>query len=412
MNSFFATVEQQANPALLGKPIAVSGRPHIHSIVAAASIEAKRFGVKSGMTTWEAKKLCPSLIFIPGDPAKYMDVSRRLVGIFRSHTPLVEIFSIDEAFLEISDILKPDPSTPPPTGGSAQNDTEAAIKIALKIKDEIKEKIGPRVTCSVGIAKNKLLAKLASEKKKPDGLTIIDDTNLDDMLLSAKLDDFCGIGRKVLTHLQGMGIYSVAQLRAVPVEYLVAAFGVRGEIIRNMALGIDDSPLVRSEEAAEEKSFSHNLTLPKATLDRDYVYSVLLYLSEKVGRRMRAAGFSGKVVHTWASLADLAGFGQQKTLTYYTNDGREIFTIGQKILAGINRTEPIRSVGVGVSGLIKHDQTNISLLADRHVAEKITAAADLVNNRFGEGSVFRGATLPVFERDKDVAGIRMRLRFN
>lgn len=124
MNSYFATVEQQANPLLRGKPIAVSGRPNIHSVVATASYEAKKFGVKAGMSTWEAKKLCPSLIFIPGDPNKYIDITGRLIKIFKSYSPLMEIFSVDEVFLEL-----------PPASRSP-------IEIALEIKQKIRSEIG------------------------------------------------------------------------------------------------------------------------------------------------------------------------------------------------------------------------------------------------------------------------------
>ena len=188
MNSYFATVEQQANPLLRGKPIAVSGRPNIQSVVATASYEAKKYGVKSGMNTWEAKKLCPFLIFIPGDPNKYIDITGRLIKIFKSYTPLVEIFSIDEVFLDLS------------------HASSRAQEIALEIKVRIRREIGDKMTCSIGVASNKFLAKLASEKKKPDGLTIVTPETLDEILLSSKLDDFCGIGRRILARLSDIRI--------------------------------------------------------------------------------------------------------------------------------------------------------------------------------------------------------------
>lgn len=377
MNSYFATVEQQANPLLAGKPVAVSGRPHINSVVAAASIEAKKFGVRSGMSTWEAKKICPSLIFIPGDPAKYLATTGKLLKIFRSYSPTIEIFSIDEVFLEM-------PSNP--------------VIVALEIKRRIKEEIGSHITCSIGIAANKFLAKLASERKKPDGLTIVDQKNLDEILLTSRLSDFCGIGRQILKRLQSMGIYTVAQLRQIPTDCLVAAFGVRGQDLHNMAFGIDTSPVVADYFSPEAKSFSHSLTLPKETTDRNYIEAVLLYLCEKVARRMRADGFSGRVIHC---------NGVQKALSHYIDDGLEIFAVGRKLLPD----SPIRAIYISIGGLLKKTVITQSLLPEGQREEKIIAALDQTNNRFGENTVFRAATLPVFVRDRNVAGIRGRFRF-
>jgi DNA polymerase IV len=379
MNSYFASVEQQTNPVLRGKPIAVSGRPHIHSVVAAASTEAKKFGVRSGMSTWEAKRLCPNLIFIPGDPQKYLDVTSRIIKIFRDYTPIVEIFSIDEAWLELKNA---DP-----------------VAVALTIKRRIREEVGDRLTCSIGIAKNKFLAKLASEKKKPDGLTVINAANLDEMLLSSKLNDFCGIGRQVTRHLNAMGVYTVGQLRQIPADFLVSAFGRRGYDLHNMSRGIDESPVVAEEFKPEVKSFSHSLTLDKETADSRKINSTLLYLSEKVARRMRREGFAGRVVFCG---------GVQKALDHYTDNGKEIFTVGRELLMAA----PIRQISVGVADLIARNCLNMELLPDRQRENRIVTGMDRVNDFFGENTVFRAAVLPVLSRDKRVAGMRGRVRFN
>lgn len=395
---------QQANPLLRGHPIAVSGRPHIHSVAAAASIEAKKFGVKSGMSTVEAKKLCPQLIFIPGDPAKYIDITAKLIKIFKTYTPIVEIFSIDEAFLDLTPILSNR------TIEQWNNETESTIQIALEIKARIKTEIGPRVTCSIGIAKNKLLAKLASEKKKPDGLTIINDENMNEILLCPKLDDFCGIGPRILDHLHGMGIYTILQLRQIPLEYLTAAFGIRGRTIYDMARGEDDSPVAPDRQSPDPKSFSHSLTLEKATTNRTHLEAVMLYLSEKVARRMRAENFCGKTIHLWLSFTHDQGTSQQKTLAYYTADGKELFSVTRLILSSLPTT-PIRALGIGISSLVKRDALPRSFLPEQQKSEKIISCLDKTNDRFGENTVFRAAILPIFSRDKDVAGIRTRFRF-
>ncbi len=391
MNSYFATVEQQANPLLRGKPIAVSGRPSIHSVVATASYEAKKFGVRAGMNTLEAKRLCPRLIFIPGDPNKYIDITGRLIQIFKSYSPLVEVFSIDEVFLEL---LSGDP-----------------LATAQAIKKRVLSEIGDKMTCSIGIAKNKFLAKLASEKRKPDGLTVINDDNLDHMLLTSKLEDFCGIGRQLLKRLNDMGIYAVDHLRKIPPTTLVASFGNScGTHLHNMAFGIDDSPVVPDFEAPEAKSYSHALTLPKATDNKAYVEAVLLRLSEKVARRMREDNFSGKVVWLYTRFPNLQGNSEQQTLNYYISDGLELFQLVQKMLP--HPLPTIRMLAVGISHLRKSHQLTLSLLPERQRGAKIISSMDVVNDHFGENTIFRAAVLPAFEREKQVAGIRMRLRFN
>lgn len=391
MNSYFATVEQQANPLLRGKPIAVSGRPNIHSVVATASYEAKAYGVKAGMSTWEAKRLCPGLIFIPGDPNKYIDITGRLLKIFKSYTPSVEIFSIDEVFLQLFD----------------KNDSE---RIALEIKSRIKSEIGDKMTCSIGIAENKFLAKLASEKKKPDGLTVIDEKNLDEVLLSSKLEDFCGIGRRILKRLNDIGVHTVYQLRKIPKDALVASFGnICGNHLHNMAYGIDDSPVIPDYDAEEAKSYSHSLTLPKETDDRKYIEAVLLRLSEKVARRMRADDFCGRVVHLYVRYPDMGGVSQQKLLPRYIDDGLEIFKVGRGLFP--QEMPIVRMLSIGIGYLQKKTFQTRSLLPEDQRGEKIISSMDLVNNHFGENTVFRAAVLPAFEREKNVAGIRTRLRF-
>ncbi len=390
MNSYFATVEQQANPLLRGKPIAVSGRPSIHSVVATASYEAKKFGVKAGMNTFEAKKLCPNLIFVRGDPTKYIDVTGRLIKIFKDFSPLIEVFSIDEVFLEVN--------------------SEDPILIAKKIKARIFSEIGEKMTCSIGIAKNKFLAKLASEKKKPDGLTVIDDKNLNEMLLTSKLDDFCGIGRRILKRLNNIGVSDVRQLRKIPKEVLIASFGnACGNHLHNMAYGIDHSPVVPDYEAPEAKSYSHALTLPKATDNKTYLEAILLRLSEKVARRMREDKFCGRSIYLYIRFPDLQGASEQKLLPHYISDGYEIFEAAQNLMP--KELPVIRMLAVGISYLRKSSLVTGSLLPENQKMEKIVSSMDLVNNKFGENSVFRAAVLPAFEREKNVAGIRTRLRF-
>ncbi|MEE9542653.1 MAG: DNA polymerase IV, partial [Thermodesulfobacteriota bacterium] len=211
MNAFFASVEQKSNPKLRGKPIAVIGSAG-RTVVTTCSYEARAFGVKTGMNKYEAKRQCPSLIFVIADNRKYTDTSTRIFSIFKRFTPQVEVYSVDEAFLEFSGsgLLSISPE-----------------KIAREIKETIRAEIG--ITCSVGIAPNKLMAKLASGMEKPDGLTIINDGNIEEIMRELPVDKLCGIGRKLTAKLANMGVRTCGELAAAPFGVLRRRFGIYGE---------------------------------------------------------------------------------------------------------------------------------------------------------------------------------------
>lgn len=204
-NAFFASVEQQANPELRGKPIAVIGRGR--TIVTTASYEARAFGVKTGMNTWQAKQACPHIIFVVGDNRKYTYTSAEIMKMMLDYTPLVEVFSIDEAWMDTTHSLA--------IFGSAEN-------IAYQLKARIRHRFG--ITCSIGIAPNKLLAKLASDMKKPDGLTVIPPEEVPHILEQMPVQELCGIGKKMERHLLMMGIRTCGELGRYPVERLTRKF--------------------------------------------------------------------------------------------------------------------------------------------------------------------------------------------
>ena len=252
-NAFFASVEQQCNPKLRGKPIAVIGSGR--TVVTTASYEARAFGVKTGMNTWEARQKCPHLIFVVGDNRKYTHTSSGIVRIFLEYTPLVEVFSIDEAFLDVTGSLR--------MFGSAE-------RIAGLIKEEIRRQFG--LTCSIGIAPNKLLAKLASEMQKPDGLTVILPEDVSRTLERVPIEDLCGIGSRTHKQLALYGIQTCGDLGRFPVDILRRKFGIIGERLHCMGLGIDDSPVVPVEETEEVKSVGHSMTLERDIKERKGIY--------------------------------------------------------------------------------------------------------------------------------------------
>ena len=264
-NSYFATVEQQANPRLRGKPIGVTGGDRMkRTVIGAASVEAKRFGVKTGMQIWEAKKLCPQIILVKGDSDKYLEVTKRFLAIISSYSPNLEVFSIDEVFLEIESSRKSQESSE----DNLDSRLLTLVTLAQEIKSRIKSEIGSYITCSIGISYNKRMAKLAGSLYKPDGLVVIADEEAAMWVLDrVDLDEICGIGPRIKKRLNNMGAFNFTQLRKVPLPALLASFKSYGLILYNMARGIDESEVVPFYEKGEVKSVGHRHTIDHDTSD-------------------------------------------------------------------------------------------------------------------------------------------------
>ncbi len=379
-NSYFASVEQQANPRLRGKPVGVTGGDRmIRTVIGAASIEAKKYGVKTGMPIWQAKQLCQQIILVPGDSDKYFSTTTKFLNILKDYSPYLEVFSIDECFLSVKD---------------------NPIKIAFEIKDRIKKEIGEWITCSVGISYNKLLAKLAGSLQKPDGLVVIaNQEEAIEILDKIELDAICGIGGRMRKRLFNMGVTNFNKLRQVPLESLLASFKSYGQILYNMARGIDKSSIIPFYEKEEVKSIGHRHTISYDTNNLTEIKQLLLQLTELVARRLRAKNLVGKTVHCWFRLADFSGQGMQVTILP-TNDGLEIFNASWKIFHQMWPARPaggpgqkIRMIGVSVSNLQKELPQNISLLPEVKRSQIITATLDKINNKFGEFTLQRAVLL-------------------
>jgi DNA polymerase-4 len=374
MNAFFASVEQQANPALRGKPIAVIGSAG-RTVITTASYEARACGVKTGMAVHEGKRACPDLILVVGNNRKYTYTSTRIMEIMRDFTPLVEVFSIDEAFLDVTSSLS--------LFGSAE-------RIAHLIKARIKHQFG--LTCSVGIAPNKLLAKLASEMKKPDGLTVILPERVGAILETMPIRELCGIGRQTEHVLTLYGIRTCGDLGRFPVHILTKRFGVVGEKLHRMGLGIDDAPVVPAEAAPDVKSVGHSMTLERDIERRDEILSFLLQLAEMVGRRARKHAVTGKTVTLTIRYADFTTFSVQATERDYTNQSDTIFRAAVRLLDGIVLSQPVRLLGVRLTNL-RHHTEQLPLFAEERKKALTTAAMDLVNDRFGSFTLTYGSLL-------------------
>lgn len=434
-DSFFASVEQQANPRLRGKPIGVSGGDRLtRTVVGAASIEAKRYGVKTGMKIPDALKLCPELILVKGDSDKYLEINKKFLNILKRYTDKMEVFSIDEVFLEIK---VPQVSRVPqvPRGEKAKfgteprgtpgtlgtPDTQYLYNIASDIKERIRKDAGEFISCSIGISYNKMLAKLAGSiyKRslrtnlppelerfvlKPNGLVgILDQESAIEILDRVKLDDICGIGFRTVRKLNNMGIYNFADLREVPLPMLLASFKSYGQVLYDFARGIDPREVVPYFEKAEVKSIGHRHTTGKDISDPTQIKQILLKLCELVARRARAKKLEGKTISFWLRWAfdkryfELTGdqfksTGMQSTIAH-TNDGLDIFNACWTSFYKLWDGKPIRLVGVSISNLRPTTPQNMSLLEEIQRREVITRALDKINNRYGEFTLQRGILL-------------------
>ena len=384
LNAFFASVEQQANPALRDKAIAVVGGGG-RTVITTSSYEARAKGVKTGMAIWEGKRCCPELIIVIGDNKKYTYTSSRIMAIMQDYTPLVEVFSIDEAWLDITHSLS--------IFGSPE-------RIAYLLKARILHSFG--LKCSIGIAPNKLLAKLASDMKKPDGLTIIKPEDVTRTLERLPIKELCGVGRKMERHLNMMSIYTCGELGRCDETRLTKKFGIMGKIYKAMGQGRDDSPVIPCEEADDVKSVGHSMTLRRDIDQRQDILKYLLQLSEMVGRRARRYEVSGRTITLHIRFADFySGLGKQTTLKSHINLSEDIYRTVVGILDTVDLPQPIRQLGIKLSNLQNHTQ-QLSLFREVQKKEDAIRAMDAVNDRYGEFKVTFGSLLTAEDKGSHV----------
>jgi len=371
MDAFFISVEQRDNLSLKGKPAAVCGSLS-RSVVTSATYEARPYGIRAGMSTQEAKRRCPQLILVEGNHSKYTETGARIFSILKKFTPLVEVASIDEAYLDITESLLL---------------YNSPFHIAQSIKSQIRER--EQLTCSIGVAPNKLLAKLGSRLKKPDGLVVIKKENVGELLKDLPVSKLNGIGPKLAEALNSIGIFTCGQLGKFPVSLLSKRFGVIGERLQEMGLGLDDSPVLPFDEEEDAKSISHSVTLEEDTSDPKILRKVLLQLSEKVSKRMRKEGFYGRRIAITVRYSDFFTFSKQKTLSKWVNSGDEVFKLASGIFESIPHPKPIRLLGVGIS-LLKKEWCQLDLFEKRDKKDNLLKAMDLVNERFGDWTLTWG----------------------
>lgn len=372
MDAFFISVEQRDDPSLRGKAAAVCGSLS-RGVVTSATYEARPFGIRAGMPVQEAKRRCPHLILVEGDHDQYKETASRIFSLVKEYTPRVEVASIDEAYLDITESL-------------------SLFKSPLHIAEMIKSRIRERehLTCSIGVAPNKLLAKLGSRLKKPDGLVVIQKDEVERLLEELPVSSLFGIGPKLDRELKTIGIFTCGQLGRYSVLLLTKRFGAIGKRLHEMGLGLDESPVVPFEEEEDAKSISHSVTLEEDTSDPNRVSKVLSRLSEKVSKRMRRDSFFCRRVTLTVRYSDFYTFTKQKTLPQSINSGNELFRHSLEIFESIRHPKPIRLLGVGASQL-KKEWYQLNLFEKREKKDNLLKAMDRVNERFGDWTLTWGS---------------------
>lgn len=380
MDAFFASIEQRDNPFYRGKPVIVGADPEGgegRGVVSSCSYEARKFGVRSAQPISQAFRRCPEGIFLPANMSKYQEASQEIFEILRRFTSEVEQVSIDEAFLDISGSLIL-------FGGLHE--------IGKKIKSTIKEETG--LTASLGIAPNKMAAKIASGLEKPDGLVIVTEKQLLNFLHPLPVEKLWGVGEKTRQILKQLGIKTIGDLSQWKGEDLVKIFGKNGYRLWELSRGIDRREV---ETAKEIKSMGKEVTFEKDTADKEEIEGALLQLSEKVSRELRKEGLGGRTITLKIRLKDFTTFTKAKTIPEPTNFTNIIYQKAKKLLEDFElREKKVRLVGVKVSNL-ESSSRQLSLFKDEK-KEKLYQAVDKIKNKFGEEIIHLGGKY--FEKSK------------
>ena len=369
MDAFFASVEVRRRPELKGRPVVVGGIGP-RGVVSSASYEARRYGVRSAMPAMRARALCPHAVFLPPDFSAYSAASDAVMQVFQDVTPLVEPLSLDEAFLDVA---------------GAQRLLGRPAVIAQAIRSRIVEE--QALTCSVGVAPSKFVAKLGSTWAKPDGVIVVPAGQVLDFLHPLPVDALWGVGERAAETLHRLGLATVGDLAAAPVGMLRGALGdAAATHLHELSWGRDSRRVV-SEHT--DKSIGAEMTFDVDVFDPVLIRRSLLALSEKVGARLRAAGHVGRTVAIKVRLADFRTVNRSRTMPTTTDVAREIFETAWALFEALRATEHIRLVGVRVEGLAAAATASrqLTLGEPERGWRDAEAAADALAARFGRAIV-------------------------
>ena len=332
MDAFFAAVEIQQHPEYAGKPLVVGGRgnPQERGVVATASYEARQYGIHSAMPLREAYRRCPQAIFLPVDYQAYAEASEKVMAILQGFSPVTEIIGLDEAFLDITDTALGEP-----------------LELAKHIKARIKNELD--LTASIGIAPNKLLAKMASDMQKPDGLTVIKPEEISKVLENMPASRLWGIGPKTEARLKQLGVRTIGQLARTPVEQLIEVFGEAfGRAMHEHAQGIDHSPV---EPYHEPRSFSREVTFQRDTRNLPFLRQILYRLTKDAWQRLQEEGYQGKTVTVKIRYEDFVTITHAHTLPAFTDSFDDIWPAARALFNRFEWKKRVRLIGIRISAL-------------------------------------------------------------
>ena len=397
LNSYFATGEQQANPKLRGRPIGVC--EHSGGLILAPSREAKKFGVKTGMPTWEARKICPGIVFTVTNPNQIRALTARFYRIAEQYSADIEHLSVDEVSINLTEVCF---------------SWSEAIEIAKEIKLAIKRDMGEWVTASIGIAESRLLAKIGTDLQKPDGLVLITDepgiydgakvVSVPELYDLLELEDVPGIGWRTARNLGQKGIKTLRELSAVPVGTLHAWFGIQGVWLFDLS-HFQDAWRDVDLDRREAKSIGHQFSLSKrnALYARKEVFGLLWKLTERVTARLRKQDLLAGSISTYVRYATGGGKGGSKRLGDYYGDSATLMKVADQLLEDIDLRCGITYVAVTVHDL-KPVTGQASLFEEYDRGGKVSETIDKINNRYGELTIIHAPTLAAGDVAKDTVG--------
>ncbi len=381
LDAFFVSVEQVLNPELKGKPVVVGGKPDRRGVVAAASYEARAFGIHSGMPLVTAVRLCPKTIFIEGNFAGYREFSQKFMAILNDFTPFIEPMGIDEAYLDVTGFES--------IHGSIR-------QMADKMKQRIQSELG--LCASVGIASCKVVAKVASDLSKPDGLIEVAPGEERDFLAPLPVEKLPGVGKQTVKVVKGLGVHTIGGLSQMPPYTLKSRFGTAGETLHLFANGIDNRQVLPPGEA---KSISRETTFGEDTRDRSFLEATLWVQSEKVGADLRERGKQARCVTLKVRYADFATITRSNTLRETASTDQKIFETGVGLLerALEKEKQAVRLIGIGVSNLVEASQQATLFAPSDRKLEELNKAVDRIRDRYGFGAIQTGRAI----RLKDIS---------
>ncbi|AQX72593.1 DNA polymerase IV [Dehalococcoides mccartyi] len=373
LDAFFVSVEQAVRPELKDKPVIVGGKPERRGVVAAASYEARKFGIHSGMPLITAKNLCPQAIFIEGNHQLYREYSEKFMLILSDFSPFLEPMGLDEAYLEV-------------TGFESLHGSIA--EMASKIRRRITAELG--INASIGIANSKVAAKIATERAKPNGQCEVPAGEEASFLAPLDIAVMPGIGKKTEQHLKSLGINTLGKLAALPASFLKSRLGAYAPYLSNAAMGIDNRPV---EMPSEAKSINRETTFETDTRNQTFLEAKLSYLSEKITATLRKRGKQTRVVQIKIRFADFTTLTRQKHLGQPASGNREIFQTALSLMNGIldSDRQAVRLLGVGISDFCGPEK-QLEIDPAKARLEKLDASLDKIRQKYGFSSVQTGRT--------------------